>query len=164
MLIHFNSYRNITFPVYRLPNDNWDYIDGLLFLDNKVLDDRNMPGKTLGVRRIQSPQKNHFPLKIMLTNFVQVIKYGQGNYIDSNGRIFFYEKSKFLPLIYNRINRVEKKTTASLLWVKDINFPFTIPQPPEELTTYAGVLYYKNLPWLLYDYSITKLKPKRKKV
>jgi len=164
MILHFYNYGSITFPVYRLPNDNLHFIDGLLFLDGLLLDDKNMPGETLGARRLQTPQKGKFPLKIMLNSFVQLIKYTQGNYIDSVGKVFYYEKTIFFQVKYYRITKVERKVSASLLWVKGINFPFTIPRPPDELTTYAGILHYKNIPWLLYDYSNVKLKPIKRKV
>ena len=63
MVIQYKSLNKIKFPVYVLPSGNWDRQDGLLFLDGKIVDDRNMSGDTLGVRRLQTPHKNVFPLK-----------------------------------------------------------------------------------------------------
>ena len=73
-LITFRSINTITFPVYIIGSDNWDEQDGLLFLDNKLLDDKNMPGKTLGIRRLQSPFKDLYPLKSSLGNLLGILK------------------------------------------------------------------------------------------
>ena len=50
------DYNNIDFPVFVLHTDNIELIDGILWIDNQVLDDKNMSGKTLGIRRLQSPR------------------------------------------------------------------------------------------------------------
>ena len=49
------DYDSINFPVFVVHTDNVELIDGILWIDNQVLDDRNMKGKTLGQRRLQSP-------------------------------------------------------------------------------------------------------------
>ena len=66
MVIGFRSIPKITFPVFLLDSENWEEYDGILFLDNKVLDDRNQEGKTLGARRMQTPHKNLQELKYMV--------------------------------------------------------------------------------------------------
>ena len=45
-------YDNIEFPVFVLHTDNIELIDGILFIDREILDDTNMTGKTLGLRKI----------------------------------------------------------------------------------------------------------------
>ena len=62
------DYDNIDFPVFVLHTDNIELIDGILWIENQVLDDKNMSGKTLGIRRLQSPMKSLYPLKYMLEN------------------------------------------------------------------------------------------------
>ena len=49
------DYDSINFPVFVVHTDNVELIDGILWIDNQVLDDKNMKGKTLGQRRLQSP-------------------------------------------------------------------------------------------------------------
>lgn len=63
MILSFKDISRIKFPVYVLPSSNWQETDGLLFLDGKILDDRNMSGATLGIRRLQTPHKGVQPLK-----------------------------------------------------------------------------------------------------
>ena len=63
MVIQYKSINKIRFPVYELPSGNWDRRDGLLFLDNQIVDDTNQQGDSLGVRRLKTPHKNLLPLK-----------------------------------------------------------------------------------------------------
>ena len=65
MVIGFRGIPKITFPVFLLDSGNWEEYDGLLFLDNMILDDKNQQGKTLGARRVQTPHKNLQVLKRM---------------------------------------------------------------------------------------------------
>ena len=57
MVIGFRGIPKITFPVFLLDSGNWEEYDGLLFLDNMILDDKNQQGKTLGARRVQTPHR-----------------------------------------------------------------------------------------------------------
>ena len=52
MVITYKTIGHIAFPAFPLPSSNWEEQDGLLYLDNKLLDDKNMKGKTLGRRRL----------------------------------------------------------------------------------------------------------------
>ena len=74
------NYNDINFPVFVVHTDNIELIDGILWIDNQVLDDRNMKGKTLGMRRLQSPMKSLYPLKYMIEDVAEMIKH-QGNII-----------------------------------------------------------------------------------
>tara|TARA_B100001094_G_scaffold44598_1_gene39404 strand:- start:15874 stop:16326 length:453 start_codon:yes stop_codon:yes gene_type:complete len=150
--------------VYKIPHDNWSYSDGLLFLDDQLLDDKNMSGGTIGIRRVQTPFRDLFPLKKSLINHIGILKQTGNTFIDSQGDPFIYEKTLLCKLKYFKIRKVDRKGVASLLWVKGINFPFTIPRPPEDGRTWAGILHLHNIPWLLYEYSEVKLKDTRRKV
>ena len=164
MVIGFRSIPKITFPVFLLDSENWEEYDGILFLDNKVLDDRNQEGKTLGARRMQTPHKNLQELKYMVEYPNGLLKQRTKYFIDNSGRPFIYEKTTMLPLKYLNISKVELKDTATLIRVKGYNAPFTVPRPPEVGFTWAGILHVQGLPWMLYEYSETKLKDTRRKV
>ena len=164
MVIGFRSIPKITFPVFLLDSENWEEYDGILFLDNKVLDDRNQEGKTLGARRMQTPHKNLQELKYMVEYPNGLLKQRTKYFIDNSGRPFIYEKTTMLPLKYLKISKVELKDTATLIRVKGYNAPFTVPRPPEVGFTWAGILHVQGLPWMLYEYSETKLKDTRRKV
>ena len=123
-----------------------------------------MRGDSLGIRRLQTPHKNLLPLKRSLLNLTGVIKQNTSTFIDSNGFPFVYEKTIWCKLKYYKIRKVDLKEVASLLWVHGIKTPFTIPRPPKEDRSWAGILHMGNTPWLLYEYSKTKLKDTRRKV
>jgi hypothetical protein len=164
MIVTYKNIHRATFPVFVLPSAEWHSQDRLLFVDGIVLDDRNMPSDTLGGRRLQTPCRDLFPLRKAVYNHAGLLKSGKKFFIDSIGKCFIYEKTKFCKVHYNKINQIDKKGIASLIWVNGINFPFTVPRPPEYGFTYAGVLYLNNLPWLLYEYANDKLESIRRKV
>lgn len=164
MVIQYRHIRNVSFPVYQLSSDNWYSQDGLLFLDGIILDDNNMSGNTLGIRRLQSPQQNLFRLDKQIDDFRALLRCSGNYFIDTKGRCFIYEKTKFCKLRYYKIKSVNKKSTACLLKLSGVKTEFTIPRPPPSEALYAGVLLYEELPWLLYEYSTEKLKDTRRKV
>ena len=46
MVIQYKNISKVKFPVYAMPSGNWYRQDGFLFLDEKILDDKNMEGDT----------------------------------------------------------------------------------------------------------------------
>lgn len=164
MIVTYKNIDKVTFPCFTLPSSNWHSVDGLLFLDNVLLDDRNMKGETLGTRRVQTPFTELVPLKDSIISHTGIIKQSKNCFIDSKGMPFIYEKTRMCALKYYRIRKVELKEIAALLWVKDIRHPFTIPRPPESSNTWAGILHLGKLPWKLYEYSDHKKKDTRRKI
>lgn len=164
MVQTYKTIKNVRFPVYFLPSSNWHSVDGLLYVDNRLVDDKNMPGTSLGVRRLQTPFKELQPLKSSVDTLVGVLKNSRRAFIDSNGVPFTYLKTYNSKLSYYKIKKVLRKEEASLLWVDGVNNFFRIPRPPAPEVQYAGILHFGGLPWLLYDYSITKQKSTRRKI
>lgn len=164
MIITYKHIKLITFPIYKLPSDDWYSQDGLLFVEGEIVDDKNMLGASLGIRRLQTYFKDLMPLKYAIETPTALIKQIGGPYIDSAGKCFIYEKTLFCVLSYHKIKRVDKKGTHSLLWVKDVPFPFTIPRPPKVEHTWVGIIHLKGFPWILYEYSDTKLPKTRRKI
>ena len=158
------NYDNIDFPVFVLHTDNIELIDGILWIDNQVLDDKNMSGKTLGIRRLQSPMKSLYSLKYMLEDETDLLHHQGKFYIDSSGVFFIKIKTTNTQLKYHKIMRVEKKTIASRLWIKDCPFPFTLKRPLPENASWAGILYKQGIPWILYDLSEEKKKDTWRKI
>ncbi len=153
MVLTFKNIQKIKFPVYPLLSGNWSRSDGLLFLDEKIIDDRNMKGDTLGIRRVQTPHKSLYPLKYQVDNFRGIIKSDKKHFIDTHGLPFIYEKTEFCKLKYYKIMKVVKKDICALLYLEGVKSSFILPRPPSSDIRYAGVLHYHNLPWVLYDYS-----------
>jgi len=164
MIITYKNTDKIQFPVFLLDSGNWDSIDGMLFLDNEVLDDKNQIGDTLGARRMQTSHKNLHVLKRMIMSHNGILKQSTKYFIDNKGMPFIYEKTKFAKLQYLKIKEVQLKDTATLIRVKGYNAPFTVPRPPTVGYDWVGILHLNGFPWMIYEYSETKLKDTRKKV
>jgi hypothetical protein len=141
-----------------LPSCNWFVKDKVLFLDGQVLDERNMPGKTLGVRRLQSGREDLVTLKKAITNIQSLISCKTKFFIDFKGNPFIYEKNLTSKLVCYRILRVDIKDKQSLLWLRGVPTPFTIPRPPSEDVSWARVLHIGDSPFMLYDYASYALK------
>ena len=163
-LVKCMKLEDITWPVYVLHSDEVEERDGLLFCDTQIVDDKNMKGKTLGLRRLQSPHKNLYKLKVMIEGFQDFVHHKGSNYIDSDGKYFRWIKNKKCNLISHKIDKVEKRDIATLIWVKDIPFPFFVKRPPEARLHYASILYMGSQPSILYSFSETKQRKTWRKI
>ena len=164
VITYSNISINVEYPVFLLPSNKWEYVDGLLLIDDKVVDDRNKAGRTLGARRMQTAHKDTLHLKKMLTSYNGILKQATNCFIDNTGLPFTYEKTKFAELKYLQIKKVNRKDFVTLITVKDHTSPFTVPRPPEDGMLWAGILHLHGFPWVLYEYSETKLKDTKRKV
>lgn len=141
----------LKFPIFVLHSDEIEERDGLLFCDTQIVDDKNMSGKTLGTRRLQSPHKNLYPLRYMIEDFRGLTKHGGKFFIDNNGKFFRYIKKKKIDIKYKKIKKIDKKEILTLVWVDNIPFPFEEKRPVS--ARYAGVAYVDNTPSFIYEYS-----------
>ena len=165
MAITYKNLPNVTFPIYELPTDSWKLEDGLLFFESRILDDTNMPGETLGMRRLQTPHRDQLhKLPKGIADFGGLLKSEAKFFIDWVGIPFEYEKTTMCSLVYYKIKRVELRETYSLLYVNGIPSPFTLKRPPSREYTWVGILHLYGIPWMLYEYSDKKLKNTRRKV
>tara|TARA_B100001939_G_scaffold256708_1_gene223633 strand:- start:17 stop:511 length:495 start_codon:yes stop_codon:yes gene_type:complete len=148
--------KDLVFPIFVLHSDNVELLDGILWLDDQVLDDKNMKGRSLGIRRLQSPMKSLYPLRYMISDEIGLMKHRAKTFIDNAGRVFNYEKTEKVDIVYHKIIKREKKTVATVIWCKDCPFPFDEKSPPSAELTWAGVMYRQGIPWKIYDYAKEK--------
>ena len=87
-------YDKLVFPVFTVHTNDVELVDGILWIENQVLDDKNMKGDTLGVRRLQSPMKSIYPLKSMIKDIASLLRHQGRYYIDTSGYFFTKEKTK----------------------------------------------------------------------
>lgn len=154
MYKQFKDVKNIVFPVFALPSTDWYRQDGVLFIDSgKVLDDSNMPGKTLGIRRVQCGRSDLCKLRRAYITFHDMLKSGHKIFIDSAGVPFVYNRTINSPLIHHMVKRIEYKETKTLAWLTNIPYPMVLPRPPVEEVLWARVLYFKGYPWVIYDFA-----------
>lgn len=158
------SINSIKFPVYSIPSTDWYTQDGILFLEGKAIDDKNMPGTTLGIRRLQCQRSDLLKLKKAYLDYVAMLSSKKTIFIDSNGIPFKYIRTKTCPLKYHKINNIEKKDNCTILWLEGVNTPFTIARPPYGDARYARVLYLDKIPWLLYDFSTIRGRDSHRRV
>ena len=111
MIITYKDVPRVTFPVFKIPSSNWYREDGLLFVDAHIVDDSNMCGRTLGVRRMQTPH-DVMPLKKSLDTHVGIIKQKDNTYIDNAGNTFIYDKTFWCKLKYYSFRKVVQKIVA----------------------------------------------------
>tara|TARA_X000001382_G_scaffold90135_1_gene64679 strand:- start:8990 stop:9460 length:471 start_codon:yes stop_codon:yes gene_type:complete len=142
---------NFEFPLYVVHTDEVMEADGILWIEDQVLDDKNMSGETLGKRRLQTPMKSLYPLRYMINDEIELIKHQGKFFIDSKGEFIIYEKTEKVQLRYNKILKVERLRGRSIIKVKDIPFPFDVLRPTSSEEKWAGVLYRKGIPWKLYE-------------
>lgn len=164
MVLIYKDLNKIEFPVYKIGSGDWIRADGLLFIDDQLVDDTNQDGETLGVRRMQTHFKDKYRLNKAIGSPNGILKQSNPYFIDSKGVPFAYQKTLMCALRYLKIEEVVPKGTASIIRVKGVRTPFTVPRPPATGMEWAGVLHLHGLPWMLYEYSDTKLKDTRRKV
>jgi len=156
---------NACFPLFILPKEALiEEKDGIVFLDGQCLDDKNIESDRLGVRRLRSPYPGRFPLTRAVHDIPSMLKSSAKKFIDSNGQIFYYEKTLVVDLKYHKITKIEDREVACLVWVKEINTPFTVLRPPLVYMKWAGILYNGNYPWLLYEFCEEKKKDTKRKI
>jgi hypothetical protein len=161
------TYRDLPkaeYPIYPLPSENWHWQDKVLFLDGLVLDEKNMPGKSLGIRRLQCQRLDLFPLKSCVMDVSSFLKRSDKHWIDCKGKPFTYLKTQSSPLKTYKIKRIDRKGTASLLWVHGWDTPFTIARPPFGELEWVRLLHLGDIPWLVYDYVWQPQKPTYRRV
>ena len=155
----------IQYPIYII-NEEPEEIDGLLLIGDQVIDDKNMPGKTLGMRRLQTPMKSKYPLRYQIDDEVGMMKHRGKHFIDSDGVYWYDEKTTTATLKYHKIRKIELKETQTNIWFnsKEIPFAFTESRPPEAGMTWAGVLYKKGIPWRIWEFCEEKKKDTWRKI
>jgi hypothetical protein len=163
MEIDFRYLGSVKFPVYPLPSDNWHWADGLFFCDNRIVDDRNQSGATLGIRRLQTPHPI-LNLRKSYDYFGEMIKSGRPYFVDTGGRAFTYNKTRYTTVKYHKIKKKALKITGTVIQAYGVNFPIVVRRPPPPSKTWIGMLYLKGNPWLPYEFEQDKRPDLRRKI
>ena len=162
MLYTYRDIPNIKFPVYKLSSDNWHKANGIVYIDNVPVDDRNIESESLGVRRLQTEVSPLYKLRKGTKSIVEMLNFK--HFIDNSGRLITYEKTKYQYLKHFLITKVEPKDTASLIWLHNISQPFISDRPPPPGARYARVLHFDGTPWLIYDFTSSNGKDTRRMI
>ena len=116
----------------------------------KIVDDTNLPGKTLAMRRLQLKNREVplYPIRVaiyFLGDFIRLSKKGYW-FIDSNGKIFTYQKSQRAKLKTVKITKyIPSKTTGTILELQGYAERFKTLFKVPTTNRYAQILIYKGL-------------------
>lgn len=157
------SLTEIVYPVFKIGSERPTQEDGVtlfmrLYEDGvnkyKVVDDKNLPGETLALRRLQL-MKEGVPLKSLGTAMFflgDLIKIAVPRLwlIDSIGNVFQYKKSISTKLQFKKITYVHKISTGgAILEIEGMPNRFKCMFAPTPNETYAGVLKH-GMTYILY--------------
>lgn len=152
------SFDKISFPVYHLGRNKPEIENGLAYFyytqhhktgevteTKTVVDDKNQSGGSLAMRRLQLKQNgvNLHKLKYALffiSDLIKMTKMGSW-FIDSEGQIFEYAKTKRVPLVFRPITQlIPIKTGGCIVEVRGEGNRFKTLHAPKGFEKYAGLL------------------------
>jgi hypothetical protein len=171
---------DISWPVYKLGTIQPLEEDGVVFYLNqykededvkiRIVDDTNVFGESLAVRRMQL-MKDKAPLfKIkqavfFLSDLIKLAKGSRVWFIDSRGRTFQYKKSRLVSLTFVKIEKVFPiKTGGSILLLQGLEQRFKTMYKVDPKLKYAGLLELDSKTKLLYGLYEEQPKDTRRKV
>ena len=165
MEITYKDIPNINFPVFAIKDvESLFFKDGLVYYSDRLIDDLNQPSNYLGVRRLTTPHKPIYPLRLMYRDIKELLGSGKKSYIDRYGFVFSYRKTKFCNVKFHKILKVKRKDTYSLLKISNYQTPIKILRPPPAGKSWVGMLYLNKHPWIPYEYSEAYCASKKRKI
>ncbi len=174
--------KTIAWPVYKISNSNnittehsVSFIETMYTDSNgeekviiKVIDDKNLPGTTLGRRRLVLRTEGR-PIKyiskaiFMLGDLLNTAK-SNSMLIDNNGVIFKYTRSTMCRLSCHKINNIIRGPDLGVVLILDgVAQRFKLFNTPPPTLCYAGVLDYEHTK-LLYGLYEKPFKQTRRKI
>lgn len=129
----------------------------------RILDNKNLSGDSLALRRIRISSNKYEINKAILTYSQLLKKHKSGDrYIDRTGMCFIYKKTTYVPLVYRKIINVLYLDGYGLAaYVEDLDSPVPLPAGTD-IEGYLGLLEYMG-GFLLYELS-NEYKPTTRKM
>lgn len=158
------SFFDIHWPVWTLRP--YELISGGLITDNRGTKRLDLEDKTLPFpqRRLIAEEMEDYklyPLKKAIWNFKDLLLSGSNSFIDYEGNIYKYQKSKYYPLIYRKVIWRKYTENTTIFGLDKVNTPFEIKGKLNLRAIYAGVLKVGR-GYLLYEMTNEKLKDTRR--
>ena len=160
----------IVWPVFKLGEKQPVLKDELLFYfteyvdesnvssgNLRIVDNRNLPQKTLGLRRLAmklDPDTKLFPIRTAIYALVDLIKLAKSTtwFIDSSGRTFQYEKNIRAKLTTKKIKNVLPATgLGCVIELEGLPHRFKAMIRPKDHQIYARVLKL-GMAYILYGF------------
>lgn len=165
---------SIKFPLYYLGNRKPEVKEGVIFYfygvehydgeesyQIQIVDDKNIGGNSLAVRRLKLQEQKTPLFKLTKAIFFlgDLVKLTSGVtwYIDSEGQLFEYKKTRRVPLVFKPISCVlPNKTGGAIVEVAQVNSRFKTLLAPTGLEKWAGLLQVGHS-YILYGLYENKL-------
>jgi len=159
----------IRWPVFKLGEKKPEQQEGLVFYYTEYVDNDNIPsinirlvddaalsGKTLGLRRLQLKTLNEklYPIRTAIYFLADLIKLGKSTtwFIDSNGKVFQYEKNTRAKLTTRKIKNVfPVDAVGCVLELAGVPHRFKAMTRPKDEQIYARVLQLGMI-YIFYGY------------
>jgi hypothetical protein len=141
--------KNVKFPVFPLTNNNIFYNEKNKLIcemesgEKKIVDDKSLEGDSLGLRRLKIPKESLYNLRracFDIGNFLLYTKLYR-NFVDSNGILFSYKKSTFVPLYYRKILKYVPYKGGTMLLIERLHCPIWYYRAIDLDKPYAALLY-----------------------
>ena len=117
-----------------------------------ILDNKNIKGDTLGSRRLLLKNSPLYFPRTCILNASQLIKSKHKLFIDSNGDVFKYIKTKTVPLKYFKIKEIIKNDNTCILTFYKINHSIRLSCRIAYGLKYVGFLI-THMGYITYEYS-----------
>lgn len=173
----------INWPVFKLGEHRPHCEDGVVFYSKeyvdlqtgevrqglRVVDDKSIPGNSLGMRRLKlkfQEEVKLFPIRTAVYYLQDLIKLAKQTswFIDSQGAVFQYRKSTRAKLTFHKIKKIlPVEGMGCIIEVEGIPQRFKCLYHPKPEQAYAGVLRW-GLGYILYGFYHEQLKPSYRKV
>ena len=153
MEISYQDFKDIVFPVFPIDISRVtpDFIDGLVLVGDLVLDDKNQKNPGLGSRRLHSPHPLYPLKKGTLFSIEELICSKYKTFIDNDGKVFYYKKTKFGVIKTHLIDSVSKVGSYSVVTIRGVLPKFKVRTPPS--SNYVQVLYIAKSPLGIVGFS-----------
>lgn len=172
----FTALQAITWPVFKLSEKEPNRKDGLVFfhteyidennessLNLKLVDDKSLPQKTLGLRRLalqKDPKVKLHRISTAIYFLADLIKLAKATtwFIDNSGKVFQWKKYARAKLITKKIKQVlPADGIGCVLEVEGLSQRFKCLQRPQDFHQYAVFLVINQM-YILYGLSDTTRK------
>ena len=172
-LTKFTALQAITWPVFKLSDKEPIQHNGLVFfyteyideindtsLTIKIIDDKNLPQKTLGLRRLvlqKDPKIKLHKISTAIYFLADLVKLAKATawFIDSSGKVFQWKKYTRAKLTTKKIKQVlPADGLGCVLEVESLSQRFKSLHKPESFQQYAVFLVINKI-YLLYGLSET---------
>ena len=164
----------IKFPVYLFDTPNFVVEDKCTFCEDskgalRLIDDRSMPGETLGLRRLQhqatygAQAYKLYKLNKPLFTISDMVRQPSSKYIDSRGRIFNYTKKEYYLVHTYKLEKYVEFMEGYVLYPKGLHCRFFLGRAPDIDELYVQVLHV-GMGFVLYDLAREHSPPFRRKI